>query len=181
MFQHSHHVLIAQTSLQLSDNITLFVVCPPIYTGVISKETSKYQVLGRIIYIHTVQCGGQDGTLWHPCLYIPLRRHYTFDRDSELPLTKKELISLIRLIENFNSDNLYSKPRCHVVSEAFSILSHVLVTKTGFGLVIGFINNPQVVTTIESYTVTNLQTLKSLHTILFSLSAIVFTHSKYYT
>jgi hypothetical protein len=28
---------------------------------------------------------------------------------------------LIRLIENFISDNLYSKPRCHVISKAFSI------------------------------------------------------------
>jgi hypothetical protein len=34
---------------------------------------------------------------------------------------RKELISLIRLIEYFNSDKLYSKPRCHVVSKAFSL------------------------------------------------------------
>jgi hypothetical protein len=27
-----------------------------------------------------------------------------------------ELINLIRLIEDFNSNNLYRKPRCHVVS-----------------------------------------------------------------
>jgi hypothetical protein len=59
---------------------------------------------------------------------------------------------------------------------AAAIMSRVLVTKTGFGLVIGFINNPQVVTTINSYTVTDLQTLKSLHTNLLSLSAIVFTY-----
>jgi hypothetical protein len=34
---------------------------------------------------------------------------------------RKEIISLIRLIENFNSDILYSKPRLKVVSKAFSI------------------------------------------------------------
>jgi hypothetical protein len=36
--QCSHHVSIAQTLLQFSENITLFVVCH-IYIGVISKET----------------------------------------------------------------------------------------------------------------------------------------------
>jgi hypothetical protein len=31
------------------------------------------------------------------------------------------LIVLIKLIKNFNLENPYSKPRCHVVSRAFSI------------------------------------------------------------
>jgi hypothetical protein len=30
-------------------------------------------------------------------------------------------MSLIKLVENSNSDNLYSKPECHVVSKAFSM------------------------------------------------------------
>jgi hypothetical protein len=55
-------------------------------------------------------------------------------------------------------------------------MSHVLVTETGFGLVIGFINNLQVVTTINYNPVTDLHALKWLHTNLFSLSAIVFTY-----
>jgi hypothetical protein len=38
------------------------------------------------------------------------------------------------------------------------ILSRVLVTKTGFGLIIGFINNPQVVTAINYNTVNDLHT-----------------------
>jgi hypothetical protein len=33
---------------------------------------------------------------------------------------RRDPVSLIRLIENYNSDNLYSKPRCHVVSKGFS-------------------------------------------------------------
>jgi hypothetical protein len=51
----------------------------------------------------------------------------------------------------------------------------------GFGLVIEFFNNPQVVTTINSYTDTDLHTLKSLHTNLLSLSAIVFTYLQHWS
>jgi hypothetical protein len=47
--------------------------------------------------------------------------------------------------------------------------------KTGFGFVIGFINNLQVITTINYYTIAALHNLQSLHTNLFSLSALVFT------
>jgi hypothetical protein len=34
---------------------------------------------------------------------------------------KKEPISFIKLVENSNLDNLYSKPECHVLSNAFSM------------------------------------------------------------
>jgi hypothetical protein len=34
---------------------------------------------------------------------------------------RKELMSLIKLVENSNLDNLYSKPECHVVSKDFSM------------------------------------------------------------
>jgi hypothetical protein len=47
--------------------------------------------------------------------------------------------------------------------------------KPGFGLVIGFINKFQVVTTIYYYTIVALHNLQSLHTNLFSLSVLVFT------
>jgi hypothetical protein len=47
--------------------------------------------------------------------------------------------------------------------------------KTPFGLVIGFINHLQVVTTITYYTIARLHDLQSLHTNLLSLSAVVFT------
>jgi hypothetical protein len=50
-----------ETSLQLSENKTLFAVCR-IHTGVISTQRDT-RCLGRIIYIYAVQCGGQDGTL----------------------------------------------------------------------------------------------------------------------
>jgi hypothetical protein len=54
-----------ETSLQLSENINLFAVCYIyIYTSIYIYTE------GRIIYIYNVKCGRQDGTLWHPCLYI---------------------------------------------------------------------------------------------------------------
>jgi hypothetical protein len=37
---------------------------------------------------------------------------------------RREPISLIKLVENSNLDNLYSKPECHVVSEAFSMFKN---------------------------------------------------------
>jgi hypothetical protein len=48
--------------------------------------------------------------------------------------------------------------------------------KTGFGLVIEFIKNLQVVTTINYYTIAALHNLPSVHTNLFSLSTLVFTN-----
>jgi hypothetical protein len=47
--------------------------------------------------------------------------------------------------------------------------------RRGFGLVIGFINNLQVVTTINYYTIADLHNVQSLHTNLFSPSALDFT------
>jgi hypothetical protein len=47
--------------------------------------------------------------------------------------------------------------------------------RRGFGLVIGFINNLQVPTTTNYYTIGALHNVQSLHTNLFSLSALVFT------
>jgi hypothetical protein len=44
-----------------------------------------------------------------------------FYRNDEFALWKKELMSFIKLVENSNLDNLYSKPECHVVSKAVSM------------------------------------------------------------
>jgi hypothetical protein len=55
------------------------------------------------------------------------------------------------------------------------ILLRVLVTKTGFGLLIRFINHLQVVTTNNYYTIADLHNLQSLHTNLLSLFPLVIT------
>jgi hypothetical protein len=85
-----------ETSLKLSENITLFAVCR-IYTGVPSaKRLIDTRCLARIVYkgIYTVQRRAQYATMWHPCLYIAWRRHVTFGRDSEFSLRKKRAIKL---------------------------------------------------------------------------------------
>jgi hypothetical protein len=54
--------------------------------------------------------------------------------------------------------------------------------RRGFGLVIGFINNLEVVATINYYTITVLQNVQSLHTNLFRLTTLASTglqHVKY--
>jgi hypothetical protein len=51
------------------------------------------------------------------------------------------------------------------------------VTGRPFGLVTGFINHLQVVTTITYYTIARLHNLQALHTSLLTLSAVVFTYS----
>jgi hypothetical protein len=53
-------------------------------------------------------------------------------------------------------------------------LSRVFVTETGFGLVIGFINRSQVVTTINYNTITKFYFYKSLHASLLILFPFVF-------
>jgi hypothetical protein len=44
-------------------------------------------------------------------------------------LRKKTVNKLNRLFENFNSDNSHSKPRCHVVTKAFSVSKEQLKFK----------------------------------------------------
>jgi hypothetical protein len=53
-------------------------------------------------------------------------------------------------------------------------MSRVLVTETGFGMVVGFINHSQVVATNNYNTVPDLHNLQSLHYNLLSLLPLVF-------
>jgi hypothetical protein len=112
-----------ENQLQLSENIIFFEVCR-IYehTGVISKETERHRCLGHIIYIYILY---KVGDRTEPCgtpAYISLGVGISpMNETLNFLWERKEPISLIRVIENFNLDNLYSKPMCHVVSKAFSI------------------------------------------------------------
>jgi hypothetical protein len=63
---------------------------------------------------------GQDGTLRHPCLYISRRGQFALNNTSEFSVGK-EGVNKFKLDEKWNSDSLYSKPGCYVVSNAFSI------------------------------------------------------------
>jgi hypothetical protein len=83
------------------------------------REQSKMSSRCRVSIMHTT---GARTEPWGTAAAISLGVE-------NLPTTKtlnflsvrKETISLMRLVENYNSDNLCSRPECHVLSEAFSI------------------------------------------------------------
>jgi hypothetical protein len=112
MFQRS-----AETALQFFEK-------NPSLRSVADRQVSSApntRCLGGIIDIHTVQCRGQERTLRHPCLHFPWRRHFPSIETLNFHWERKELVSLIKLVENSHLDNLYSNPLCHAVSNAFSI------------------------------------------------------------
>jgi hypothetical protein len=78
------------------------------------------------VWLLTLDLTGMDGpTSIYATTDIALRVSGTLKPHHhdkvEIPLVGW-LMSLIRPIENFNVDNLYSKPRCDVVSKDFSII-----------------------------------------------------------
>jgi hypothetical protein len=52
------------------------------------------------------------------CIHSPSTETLNFLRE------RKELISLIRLFGNFNLDSFFCKPRCHALSNSFSIFKN---------------------------------------------------------
>jgi hypothetical protein len=82
---------------------------------------------GGIVYIQTVQCGGQT----EPCgtaACISLGANISPSTQTlNFPYKGKQFISLIMLVEKFNFDNLYSRAKCHLVSKAFSISKNTAV------------------------------------------------------
>jgi hypothetical protein len=118
MFQRSHHVSIGQTSLHLSENITLLAVFRS-YSSVISKETEIAPDVRGVSFTHRLyNVGGRMNPCSAPaCIFFDLDIS-PFGRKSQFSVKGKDL-SIIRLIENFNSDDFYNKPMCNVVAKAF--------------------------------------------------------------
>jgi hypothetical protein len=87
-----------------------------------SKMSSR--CCGSIIYVKTVQYWGKDGTLMNPCRYFLGPPTKTLNFLS----VRREAISLLRLVKNCDSDNLYSRPECHVVSKAISVSNYSSLT-----------------------------------------------------
>jgi hypothetical protein len=76
------------------------------------------------------------------------------------------------LISFLNTFEFVFLVRDHV---SYSYCNVFALLETPFGLVIGFIKNILVVTTISYYTIARLHNLQSLHSNLLSLSALVLT------
>jgi hypothetical protein len=85
---------------------------------------------GGIGYIYTVQYLGRDGTLRHWYYYFCCRRNPPSTKVLDSLFVRKEAISLIRLVENYISDNCYGRPGFHIVSKAFWLLSAKLLLAT---------------------------------------------------
>jgi hypothetical protein len=75
----------------------------------------------NIIYIQTVQYWGKNRTLRNPCCWFSWHRKFTFSQDFKFSVSEKEAISLMRLVNNTNSHNLYSRPERHVALKTTSI------------------------------------------------------------
>jgi hypothetical protein len=97
----------SETSLQLSENIILLAICR-IYTGDISLYT-LYSVGDR-----TEPCGATV------CIFLGLEISPPTEILNYLS-GRNKLIILIKLVNNFNLDDLYSKRKCHFVSKVFSV------------------------------------------------------------
>jgi hypothetical protein len=83
------------------------------YLAVIAQQR-VYKPQYIYIYTRMEPCGTPACIISLGIDILPSTETLNFLRERE------ELISLIRLIENFNLDNLYSKPRCHVFITANS-------------------------------------------------------------
>jgi hypothetical protein len=123
MFQRSHHDFTAvrpRCNLQRTRRSFMFLY--HVNTGIVREHCKMSSRCHRsIVYIYTVQYWGKNGTSRQPCRYISWRRKFSFYQELNFQLVRKEVISLMRLVEKANSDNLWSRPECHVLWKAFSV------------------------------------------------------------
>jgi hypothetical protein len=95
--------------LEFSDNKTLLSIC-------LQRGQGKHQVLEGASFLYILKTGG-DKT--EPCGTPACISLGVGISPSTEPLNflyeRKEPISLNKQAENSNSDNLFSKPECHVV------------------------------------------------------------------
>jgi hypothetical protein len=90
------------------------------------RGLGKHQVVGGgphvCIYLSMLYKVGDRTEPWGTPARISLGVDISSSTETmNLHCERKELMSFIKLVENSNLDNLYSKPECHVVSKAFSM------------------------------------------------------------
>jgi hypothetical protein len=90
------------------------------------RNLDRHQVFGAYLLYILYNVGGRTESYGTPdCIFLSVGISPSTETLNFL-WERKEPISLIRLIENFNSNNLYSKPRCHVISKDFFSLTKTI-------------------------------------------------------
>jgi hypothetical protein len=120
MFQHTPQLHRSEAMLQLSEKITLFAICC-IYTHHQRRGLDGQLGFGGHHFYMNCTRLGTGRNLVAPLLVFLLAHTFCLQQRLNFLLERKELISRIKLVKNFNLDNSYSKPECHVLSKAFSI------------------------------------------------------------
>jgi hypothetical protein len=116
-------IYFSEAALQFTENTKFILLCR-VNTGTV-REQSKISCScrGGIVYVWTVKYWARTKP-WGTPIAIAMA---TGVANSPATMTsnflslRKKAISLTRLVENSHSDNLCSRPQCHVVSKAFSI------------------------------------------------------------
>jgi hypothetical protein len=106
-----------------------------INTGVVRKQNKmSSRSRGGMIYIYRLYNIGVRTKPWAtPTASFLGTQNSPFTKTLNFLSASKEAICLMRLVENSNSDNLYHRPECHVVSNAF-LISKNKVALAGYNL-----------------------------------------------
>jgi hypothetical protein len=76
---------------------------------------------GGVLFTYKLYRVGAGWNIATPSLYFLEHGYFAFNNNSEFPLERKVLMSLIMLAKKFNLGNLYNKPVCQVVSMVFVV------------------------------------------------------------
>jgi hypothetical protein len=72
--------------------------------------------VGGIICVQIIKCAGQNGIMWHPCVYFGRLGYFFVTEVLNAMFDRKELISLAVLPEKLNISKSYNELRCHITN-----------------------------------------------------------------
>jgi hypothetical protein len=119
----------AETALEFSDNKPLFLICR-VQTSVVGLEGEVNTRCLGTSFIYMLYKVGDRTEPWGTSALISLDVDISPCTETlNLRCERKELMNFIKLVENSNLDNLYSKQECHVVK-----LTHAVQPRHGRSL-----------------------------------------------